>query len=366
MGYDEPIDIRLLADDLTGALDSAVAFASAGSGVAVTWWPHRHAGARAAIDLATREGGEAEAARRHAEFAPWLSAGRICFKKIDSVLRGHPVAEIAACIEAGGFERVIVAPAFPFQGRVTRAGRQWRLDREEQVGPPLGRDLARRFAVAHGRPGDAPRRRVTVYDAETQHDLDDIVSAVGVRSASTLWVGSGGLAAALARHLDWTDGAAVACRGPFLALVGTDNEVTRRQVRHFAERDAQAEIVIGGDVAAARARLVERMARGAPSLVTVAANGDRRAAARRVERAFAELLDGLPKPGTLLVTGGETLRSVCETLGSARLVVEKAIEPGLPVSRMGGGRFDGVVTISKSGGFGEPGLFSRLAGAMPA
>jgi uncharacterized protein YgbK (DUF1537 family) len=102
------------------------------------------------------------------------------------------------------------------------------------------------------------------------------------------------------------------------------------------------------------------MEKGAPSVVSVAASGERHAVARRIDGAFAELLDGLPAPGTLLVTGGETLRAVCDSLCAERLVVESALEPGLPISRIGGGRFNGVAAISKSGAFGDSALFVRL------
>ena len=88
-----------------------------------------------AVDLATREGAEVEAIGRHAALAPWLAGASLSFKKIDSLLRGHVAAEIGACLANADYERVIVAPAFPFQGRVTRAGRQWRLRPEMIVGP---------------------------------------------------------------------------------------------------------------------------------------------------------------------------------------------------------------------------------------
>jgi len=103
------------------------------------------------------------------------------------------------------------------------------------------------------------------------------------------------------------------------------------------------------------------MMRGEPSVVSVAASGDRHAVAAHIGKVFASLLAGLPKPGTLLVTGGETLRSVCDSLGVTELTVECEIEPGLPVSRAKGGVFEGLATISKSGAFGDRALLCRLA-----
>jgi uncharacterized protein YgbK (DUF1537 family) len=359
----DTLDVRVLADDLTGALDSAVAFASPDNGIGVAWRLDRDLPGRMAVDVATREGDEAVATARHEAFASWLAAGRLSYKKIDSLLRGHVVAEIAACIEGVAYERVVIAPAFPFQGRVTREGRQWRLDRAERVGPDIGGDLARRFAVGRSRAGRGADARIAVYDAETDADLDSIVETVGTQS-KTLWIGTGGLAAALARHLGARHDAAGAFRGPFLGLVGTNHEVTALQLRCFAAQHPDAHIVVGADVEGARGRLRVRMAEGKPSVVSIVADGERQAVARYIDRTYAALLQGLPKPGTLLVTGGETLRAVCDCLGVAALSVEYAIEPGLPVSRMKGGPFDGAVTISKSGAFGDPDLFSRLCGLI--
>ena len=72
-----PHDIRVLADDLTGALDSAVAFAGAGAGVRVAWRPDTKPCAGMAIDAATREGTEADAVARHAALASWLAEGSL-------------------------------------------------------------------------------------------------------------------------------------------------------------------------------------------------------------------------------------------------------------------------------------------------
>lgn len=355
----ETTDIRVIADDLTGALDSAVAFASPGNGIGVSWQLDRPLARRMAVDVATREGPVATAVARHQALAPWLAAGQLSFKKIDSLLRGHVVAEIEACIVKGSYQRVVLAPAFPFQGRVTRLGRQWRLDRSEMVGPDLLASLGKRFSSGRSVPGGRPVHFITLYDAETDKDLDEIVATAS--APRTLWVGTGGLAAALARHLGTPHKPVPALPAPFLGLVGTNHEVTAAQVACFSAGHADAHIVVESDIDKAKRDLAKRIMRGAPSVVTLAASGDRRVVADHISKVFASLLDGLPMPGTLLVTGGETLRSVCSSLGVVELTVESEIEPGLPVSRIEAGVFKGLATISKSGAFGDSALFCRLA-----
>ena len=86
----------------------------------------------------------------------------------------------------------------------------------------------------------------------------------------------------------------------------------------------------------------------------------RHLAARRIGESFTNLLAQLPQPGALFVTGGETLSHVCAALGTEALQVQGEIEPGIPVSLLKGGKWQGVRVISKSGAFGNEGLIRRL------
>lgn len=83
-------------------------------------------------------------------------------------------------------------------------------------------------------------------------------------------------------------------------------------------------------------------------------------AATRIEAAFRTLVDGLAAPGTLVAAGGETLRGLCMALGATNLEVQGSVMPGVPVSRLRGGRWDGVAVVSKSGAFGHPTLLRDL------
>jgi uncharacterized protein YgbK (DUF1537 family) len=86
-------------------------------------------------------------------------------------------------------------------------------------------------------------------------------------------------------------------------------------------------------------------------------------AARRVARAFAALVRQIDPPGTLLVSGGETLASLCAALGAEALEATGIVAPGVPRSVLRGGRWDGVAVVSKSGAFGADGLWRDLLAA---
>src|SRR5262245_20742810 len=108
--------LRLLADDLTGALDSAARFVPLIGPVAVVWTEHVPKGP-VAIDSGTV--GLTDIAARHVikRFAPLLDGGEPAFKKNDSLLRGHVAMELGIAMRR--FDHCILAPAFPFPGRIT-------------------------------------------------------------------------------------------------------------------------------------------------------------------------------------------------------------------------------------------------------
>src|ERR1700750_2993295 len=118
--------LKLLADDLTGALDTSAALVGLFGPLSVVWSAAaiRASGDGIAIDSGTRECGAGNAFSRVEALAPQLAGARLAYKKIDSLLRGPWAAEIDACLRTGFWDACLVAPAFPHQGRSTRAGQQ--------------------------------------------------------------------------------------------------------------------------------------------------------------------------------------------------------------------------------------------------
>src|ERR1700712_4789142 len=93
----------IVADDLTGAADCAIAFGRRGHEAVVTWGEAGEASDHQrpvlAYDAASRGLAAGAAAGRHADVLERLSGPkRQLFKKIDSTLRGHPAAEIATAL----------------------------------------------------------------------------------------------------------------------------------------------------------------------------------------------------------------------------------------------------------------------------
>ena len=222
----------ILADDLTGAADCAIAFGRRGRTAAVTWGDVADAADHQlpvlAYDAASRGLSAAAAAARHADVLARLSGERILFKKIDSTLRGQPAAETTVALahlkSRSGPAFGVFAPAFPATGRTTIDGsifvnggrleeaEVWQRDhtypnadlvevlatagiRGEKVTLDVvrGGDLKSVFAKLASE-GDV----VAACDAETDHDLHLIAEASLNASPATFFIGSAGLAHALA------------------------------------------------------------------------------------------------------------------------------------------------------------------------
>jgi D-threonate/D-erythronate kinase len=335
--------LTIVSDDLTGALDATGPLSAPGRPLVVTSdWGGPDLGADLlAVSTETREGvTPAEAARRVARVMAVRRAqagdAGLWLKKIDSMLRGPWPEEVAASVAAGDFARVVVVPAFPGMGRRTVGGLQEgrRTDGSWAVtGEPIAAALLRvGLPSAPWRPGEAPpKARVVVADALEPVDLDHIARTFP-HDASVLWVGSGGIAEALAGHP-----ATLTTTAPDLYLVGTLHEVTRMQVDRLALEHPSARIVD-----------------------PVRDREDARDAARALDATIAGLM-AQAAPGTVLVTGGATLARVMALSGARHLDCIGRISPGLPVSLVRGGAWDGVTLISKSGGLGDPALMVRLA-----
>jgi hypothetical protein len=203
---------------------------------------------------------------------------------------------------------------------------------------------------------------MSVFPAETDDDLRQVVATGRLCDDGVLWSGTGGLAHAL------TTGAhrvvpAVLPR-PVLGLFGSDQPATLAQLAACAPYWTQLQ-----DGGSARVDGLPR-GLGAAGIALASfvhpAGISRAIAGERIALEMQRLSDQLDAPGSLIVAGGETLRSLCQSLGTTSLEVQGRIVPGVPLSIMRGGRWDGVTVVSKSGAFGQPNLLRELLGIADA
>lgn len=351
--------IRLLADDLTGALDTAAEFVGLCGPFDVIWdTPAASGSPSLAIDSGTRERSKAESVAIVGRLAPLLRDGTIAYKKVDSLLRGAWAAELGVCLNTGHWASCVVAPAFDYQGRRTVGAQQYARTVEgdwHRVGDNLLDQLRQDGIEAQRGSADTlAQGGVQVFDAESDLDLDRVVEMARQMPGPVLCCGSGGLAGALARS--HRADAPLELKRPVLGLFGSDQPATASQLAACGE--ATLALAEGEDSAVVQRKLTND---GVALVKFDLAGGLSRAeAARRITHELTALIAALDAPGTLIVAGGETLKAVCLALGAHALRVTGRIVPGLPRSTLQGGRWAGVDVISKSGAFGARDLWRDL------
>ncbi|MDR3793441.1 MAG: four-carbon acid sugar kinase family protein [Terracidiphilus sp.] len=358
--------VLLIADDLTGACDSGLAFAKEGYAVTVRWsQPGEVAGTEAgvlAISADTRNLRPGEAGSRVRDFKCLREfGGSVLFHKVDSAGRGNPGEELLAIMEICGCEAVVYTPAFPSAGRRVRNAR---LEVSDFSGQRDGFDLMhsipkpeqKRVCILPASDADELRRGmiqarergkdIWLCDAETQEDLKQIAAVAAELPMRLLWSGSAGLAAAVAGKLGKCERAGVPenvrlpAAGRTLAVVGTDHPVTVEQTRRLVEQ--ATELVMGDEVP------VPNFGCG---VVVVDWSRMDRASLRSF---WMRLHVGeQPKVDSLVLTGGDTAAFVLDALEAEALDLRGEVEPGIPWSVMRGGWADGCVALTKSGGFGN-------------
>ncbi len=397
--------ILIIADDLSGAADCAMACGSSGLSTVVSLGNfEREADAEVlAIDADSRCLDPEAAAKRISELLRQHSSDnpQIIFKKVDSTLRGHVAEELAAVLK---IQRelypqsspvvAVLAPAFPANGRTTLKGRQllngrpleeteiWR--REGKQGsshiPEMLSSVGLRSALLDLgtiRSGNGDLRKavmdvaagadVLVCDAETESDLAAIANAASFLGPQTVWAGSAGLAYCLPDALNLSPATPPISQpsltsGPTLFVVGSPSNNSRDQAKALALSTKvitipSRDLLMGAtnpEWIQHEAAIIEAFASSRDVVVTLAAEEKIDISkSKQLASALARLIAPYAgKVRALVVTGGETARAVLESWGIASLRLVKEVEAGVPFS-VSENWSRNIPVITKAGDFGN-------------
>ncbi len=322
------------------------------------------------------------------------SLGRRIYKKIDSTLRGNIGPELEVALKTVRVRSLVLAPAFPAQGRSTVGGTQYvrglAISKTEAARDPVAPvtedhvpTLVERASslrsghlaldVVRSNSNSLAARmtelsnngaQIIVADAETDSDLAAIATAIKMAGMDRLSAGSAGLAEQLVD--------ARSAAGPRVrtvssecnaVLAGSFSEVTRRQIDYAAAHlDAAVYSPSDSDLAnpaRAIAHANESLAAGRtwmgfaghrgrplvePSLVDALQNwlGD-------VCCALDERFDHLG----LVVTGGETGSICLKRMCAGAIEIAAEVQSGIAGGVVSGGPFDGRLVVTKAGAFGK-------------
>jgi D-threonate/D-erythronate kinase len=363
-----PTELVVIADDLTGAADSASLLTGLGPTSVVldaeAPWPEDTV---LAVDTDSRHCDPATAQERVLAVAQ--RAGRLgarVVKKVDSTLRGNIAAELRAMTEAvDGQVLLVVAPAFPATLRTTHGGvvhvAGERLAAHGSDGDvvallgrggirathlPQGDRLATRMTEAH-----AAGFAAVVVDADSDEDLAAVVAAANELAGRVILVGSGGLTRPLAGATPPPRRADLDTRGSTLLVIGSYSEPARAQRSRLVE--AGVTPLLLSDASRLKAALRDGPVVLSPDPSASVVRADATAVARQIAETVAAVVDDI---GTLVLTGGETARAVLTTAGVSRLVVAGELEPGVVQARVPELDLD---VVTKAGAFGDPDTLLR-------
>lgn len=194
--------VAVIADDITGAAEMAGIAHRLGLRVKLTMHPRDAEGCDVlVIATDTRSMTEEEAVSEAASVTAAIEgmAGvDALFKKTDSALRGHVVAELEAMLGASRYERALYLPANPSKGRIIRDGVYYIGEKPlhetdfsfDPEFPAFSSKLSERF------PG-GESRGVEWADAVTADDITAIVDGAG---EDTLLAGAADLFTAFLRR----------------------------------------------------------------------------------------------------------------------------------------------------------------------
>ena len=395
--------LLIIADDLTGALDTGVKFSEAGlSTIVSTRWQDAPApDADIAVLCADTRHLPSEQAYRVIRTIVEQNRKDFAFimKKTDSGLRGNIGAELQGVMDGAEEKLLAFLPALPEMNRVTRGGVQYidgvpvsrsvfGCDPFEQVLDDDIPCLLRRQCsiptqvIARGEVDSLPAESapsIRIYDAETADDMRRAVSRILGDGRVHLLAGCAGLAQALAAELS---PAAPSCtapseKAPLLIVCGSVNHISRTQL-DYAEKKGFLRFHLPPEYLladtpdnAAVEEILDQCASSVPVMADtffpgVSQDGVGAQALEERRQQIAARLGALIKAAMdrgverrILIIGGDTLLSLMEALGCTMLTPVCEPERGvvLSVVEYGSRRYQ---ILSKSGGFGAGDLLLKL------
>lgn len=411
----------LVADDLTGGNDAGIQFAKRGIDARLALSAEcasvldaaNGKGRMLVVNANTRNLPAAAAASRVASIvsslknaAPTLPA--MVFKKIDSTLRGNPGVEMDAIMDGLGFSTAFLAPTYPQQGRTVVDGNLLVGDiplhqtgfandpltpvRESSVAAIMREQTRRKIGfvplsvLVSGEKAlsGCLRKQILddgaeciIFDARTMCHLTAIAAAGLSMEPRPLFIGSAGLAEALASHLPRSAFARDAARAREASapvervffICGSAHPATHSQTGVLARagipvfRMPENRLQDPDMPAATVTAVIKALEKGSAVLaaplgrIGVAGNmAEGMALSAALSSMALDILQKLPetpRSTALVMTGGETAHTVLERLGNC-LALHTELSPGIALCTVVGGPWDGLKAVTKAGGFGTP------------
>ncbi len=413
------IQLLMIADDFTGALDAGVQFASHGAKTTVItdtvsqWSQDVQNVDVLVVDAETRHMPAQQAYDTvHRIVTQGVQAGiPHIYKKTDSALRGNIGAELSALLHASGEKQLPFLPAFPQIGRRTKQGVHYIQDlpvaqsvfgkdpfepvKESRVDKLIAGQTQDPVTVLPPLDyGDAlpEQEGILVFDSLSERDLSITAHRLMEGKKLAIMAGCAGFAAMLPQLLGTNtlhhEPVLPKLDSRLLVLCGSVNPITQTQLDHaqasgflrlrMEPRQKLEPDYWGSDQGRQQlAQWLPLLQQGKHTIIDSNDPGSNQPTADyakaqgltledvrlRISGSLGQILKAISQenlPGTLLVTGGDTLMQCMNCMGIHEIEPLCEVEAGVVLSRF---QYQGVsrYVISKSGGFGKADLLISLS-----
>jgi D-threonate/D-erythronate kinase len=393
----------IIADDLTGSLDTGLQFRKKGLRTIVplrrkSSWPEAQV---LVINTDSRNIAGETAYQKVFRACRHLKVPAL-YKKIDSTMRGNVGREAMAIMDAQKIPKAVIVPTIPVLGRTVERGilrvhgvpllrTSYAQDPfhpistsripdllQKETGIPVGhislREV-RKGSASLAQKIEKSKERLLAVDAVLQSDLKVIAGAWRILSGGFLPCGSVGLADEIIPSLKPERRAKrKKNRRPLLIIAASRNPRTADQIReallHFpfplVEPDLQPltqSRIAPGEIRVLSDRLLQLLSkeRGVVLATTFLTHlpGKEKIIPRALGKIVIRLLAKV-RLGGLVLTGGDLAMGVCQELSASALSIEEEVLPGIPCSTLTDGPFKGLHLVTKAGGFGEKEALWRI------
>lgn len=412
------LQLLILADDFTGALDTGVQYAKKGysTQMLMSEEPDFPKDGTVQVLVANTQSRHVPPEEAYRRVYKWAKAARdvgvhLLYKKTDSTFRGNVGTELEATLKAFGLETLIFAPAFPRLKRTVKNGVAF-IDgvplhetafSRDPFNPILCSEIegivkaSTTLPVLVAAPEELEHTlengggmQIIAVDAETDEDLSRIAFETARWSNMVVFAGCAGFA----KHLDGLLKPPPTAREErtkamtMLVVCGSVNVVSMQQVA-TAEADGVRSVQLAARqlldeeyLSSPDGRfLIEEIAKdlkrnGCLILKTAGNEADVDKVVRyakglgvplerlhmMISCQIGRIVSGVLKAqdvDVLTIFGGDTLYGIVRQIGCRVITPQKELFPGIVQSTLQMGETNKVI-VSKAGGFGEDDLIRRL------
>lgn len=422
------IKLAAIADDLTGANDTALQFAKRNikSCVKINFTDNDFAEDKEVI-VVDSDSRDLTADKAYAKVKSICETikqynVRCIYKKIDSTLRGNIGAEIKAVDDVFNPDLVIIAPAYPANERITIGGyhllKGKLLEFTEIANAP--KTPVKESFVPNILTQQVPNQSLAILDfltikqgaefveakiknfvqagkrwivCDVVEDKNFITVMDAVKSFNQiLWVGSAGLADYITYFYNWTGKEEYKQdirHGPVLICAGSVSHTTQEQIKMFLKHENVnllkldvSKILIDEKRLDKYIEQLKCMVNGSKNILITTAQSDKdvqeavnigkkfnlssKQVSEKVATSMAKLVNALDLSvlSGMVLTGGDIAVHICKTIGADSIEIISEIDTAIPLGYIKGNFLDKLFIVTKAGAFGKPDAFIKSVKAI--